>query len=212
MGVGGPFSFPGEERRMTTIGLEDHGRLMTLEDFLSAEVVEGYRYELVRGVLFAEEIPDESHCQVVSNLYQILIIHGHHQPGVILRCGGGAEFLLCPPEGASALRPDVGVVLRKTPKDSAGRRNPALVVEVVSNRSIDRDHRIKRGDYLAFGLLEYWIIDFLERKMTLLTRDGDVWVERPCVEGRPIPSLVLPGLAASLADLWVDLDEYGPED
>ena len=48
--------------------------------------------------------------------------------------------------------------------------------------------------------------------MTLLTRHGDAWVERPCLDDQPIPSLVLPGLTATVADLWADLDEYEAEE
>ena len=33
------------------IGPADHGRAMTLEEFLDADVEEGYRYELAQGVL-----------------------------------------------------------------------------------------------------------------------------------------------------------------
>jgi Uma2 family endonuclease len=197
---------------MAAIGLEDHGRSMTLEEFLAAEVVEGYRYELVRGVLFAEDVPEDRHGQVVCNLLCLAVQYGQVHPNAILRAGGGAEFLLCLPKAGSALRPDFGLVLRSSPKDLRGNRRPVLVGEVASKSSIDRDLRIKPEDYLAFGLLEYWIIDLLIWKMTLLVRNGDIWVERPCFEGRPIPSLVLRGLTATPADLWTDLDVYDPED
>ena len=197
---------------MVTIGLEDHGRLMTLDEFLSADAIEGYRYELVQGVLLAEEVAEEKHGQVVSNIYGMASRHSQIHPDVILRFGGGANFLLCLPKAGSALRPDFGLVLRSSPKNSRGDRRPVLAGEVVSRSSFDRDHRIKREEYLAFGVLEYWIVDFLARKMTLLVRDGDTWAERPCVEGQPIPSLVLPGLAATMADLWTYLDEYESEE
>jgi Uma2 family endonuclease len=196
---------------MATIGIEDHGRMMSLDEFISVESVEGYRYELVRGVLFAEDVEEDIHGQVVCNLYQLVIQHDQLQPDLILRAGEGANFLLCLPETESALRPDLGVVLRSAPRDSAGHRNPALVAEVVSDNSVDRDYLIKREEYLAFGILEYWIVDLPMRKMTVLVRDGDVWVERPCVEGQPIPSVVLLGLTATVSDLWIDLEAYEPE-
>ena len=196
----------------TRIGPADHGRPMTMEEFLEAEEEPGYRYELARGVLEATIVPGDPHGQVVSNLYTIVVLYGQTHPGVILRYGGGGEFRLWLPRMVSGRNPDLGVVLRATPKDHKGHRPPALVAEVVSKGSVDRDHRAKREEYLAFGLLEYWIIDFLDRKMTLLTRAGDSWVERPCTEGQPIPSLVLPGLVATITDLWIDLDEYSAED
>lgn len=58
------------------------------------------------------------------------------------------------------------------------------------------------------ALQPYWIIDLDERKLTLLVRDGTTWVEQVLKGDQPIPSLVLPGLVATVADLWVDLEEY----
>lgn len=43
-----------------------------------------------------------------------------------------------------------------------------LVVEVVSRDSIQRDYRFKRAEYAAFGIPEYWIIDPIAQKVTLL--------------------------------------------
>jgi Uma2 family endonuclease len=192
----------------TRIGPLDHGRKMTMEEFLEAEEEEGYRYELARGVLEVTNVPNDPHGQVVFNLNRIIVRYDDAHPGYILRSGGGNEFRLLLPGMVSGRNPGLSVALRRSPRNYRGRRDPVLVDEVVSRGSIDRDYRVKREEYLAFGLLEYWIIDFLERKLTLLVRDGDTWVERPYFEGQPIPSLVLPGLAATVADLWADLDEY----
>jgi Uma2 family endonuclease len=48
---------------------------------------------------------------------------------------------------------------------------PALVVEVVSPGKInqDRNYRYKRSEYAARGILEYWIVDPQEKKVTILT-------------------------------------------
>jgi len=194
------------------IGPADHGRTMTIEEFLEAEEEPGYLYELARGVLEVTYVPGEPHSQVVCNLYQIVTRYRQTHPGVILRFGGGSEFRLWLPGMVSGRNPDLGVVLRNSPINVEGRRSPALVAEVVSKSLSERDHRAKREEYLAYGLLEYWIIDYLDRKMTLLVRDGDAWVDRPCLDGQRIPSLVLPGLEATMADLWMDLDAYEPEE
>ncbi len=45
------------------IGPADHGRTMTLEEFLDAEAEEGYRYELARGVLEVTQVPNDLHRQ-----------------------------------------------------------------------------------------------------------------------------------------------------
>jgi Uma2 family endonuclease len=107
----------------------------------------------------------------------------------------------------SGRNPDLGVVLRGTPKDWRGRRQPSLAAEVVSRGSIERDYVTKREEYLAFGLDEYWIVDPLERKVTVLTRQGDIWAEAVFRGEQTIVSLVLPGFATTVAELWVDVED-----
>jgi Uma2 family endonuclease len=191
----------------TRIGPADHGRKMTLKEFRAAEVVEGYRYELIRGLLHAEDIPDEDHCQVVCNLYRILSLLRQSRPDLILRFGGASEFRLWLAAAVSGLCPDLGVVLRGTPRDGRGRRNPSFVAEVVTAETRGRDCQTKRQDYLAYGILEYWMIDLTTRQVNLLVRDGDVWLERSGKQAGALESIVLPGLPATVSDLWIDLDD-----
>jgi Uma2 family endonuclease len=49
---------------------------------------------------------------------------------------------------------------------------PLLVVEVVSPGQEKRDYRYKRSEYAARGIAEYWIIDPMQAKVTVLE-----WVE-----------------------------------
>jgi Uma2 family endonuclease len=192
----------------TRIGPLDHGRAMTIEEFLEAEEELGYRYELARGVLEVSEVPDDPHGQIISNLFDVVSAYRRLRPEVILRYGGSNEFRIWMPGMVSGRNPDLGIVLKGAARDYRGRRIPALVAEVVSEGSIERDYHAKREEYLAYGLLEYWVIDLIQRKINVLVRHGDIWVEQPIVEGQPIPSLVLPGLTATVADLWLDLEEY----
>ncbi len=194
------------------IGPADHGRRMTLEEFLEADVVEGYRYELGRGVLEVNEVADDPHFQVVSNLYDAAARYRREHPGVILRYGGGNELQFLIPGLASGRNPDLGVVLCGAPKDWRGRRKPALAAEVVSRGSVERDYVTKREEYLAYGLDEYWIVDPLERKVTVLTRRGDVWSEAVYRGDQAIVSLVLPRFATTVAELWVGVEDDGEND
>ena len=195
----------------TRIGPADHGRTMTLEEFLETEDEPGYRSELARGMLEVTQVPNDPHGQVVCNLSRIVAGYDATHPGVILRYGGGGEFQLLLEEMGSVRNPDLSIVPKGAPKDDRGRRIPVLVAEVVSANSVDRDHSAKREEYLAYGLLEYWIIDPQLRKLTLLVRHGDRWVEHPCPADQSIPSLVLPGLNATVHEFWTDLEEYESE-
>ena len=50
----------------------DHGRVLTLDEFLEADEEPGYRYELARGVLEVTIVPNDPHGEVVCNLYRAI--------------------------------------------------------------------------------------------------------------------------------------------
>jgi Uma2 family endonuclease len=83
---------------------------------------------------------------------------------------------------------------------------------VVARGSVERDYRTKREEYLAYGLLEYWIVDPIERKVTVLTRRGDTWAEAVFRDDQVIVSLVLPGFATTVVELWVDVEDVAGDD
>jgi len=62
------------------IGPTDHGRAMTLEEFLDADVEEGYRYELARGVLEVNQVPNDPHRDVVCNVYRGVARYDERHP------------------------------------------------------------------------------------------------------------------------------------
>jgi Uma2 family endonuclease len=51
-----------------------------------------------------------------------------------------------------------------------------LVVEVVSPDDVERDTVIKRADYAAAGIPEYWIVNPAEETITVLQLAGDAYV------------------------------------
>ena len=195
------------------IGPADHGRSMSLEEFLEAEEEEGYRYELARGVLEVTLVPDDPHGLVVWNLLAAIAVYSRAHPRIIYRAGGGSEFRLWLPAMISGRNPDVAVALCGTPKDWRGRRRPSLAFEVVSEgrEGHERDYVTKRAEYLAYGLLEYWIVDLQTKTVTVLIRDGDIWVEQVYRDDQQAVSLALPGLAIRLPDLWPDVEDDQPD-
>jgi Uma2 family endonuclease len=196
------------------LGPADHGRSMSLTDFMDAETEEGYRYELARGVIEVTEVPNDPHGEIVWKLISTLALYQQAHPGIIHRAGGAGEYRLWLPAMISGRNPDVAVTLVNTPKDRRGRRPPTLVMEVVSEGSEarTRDHITKREEYLAFGIREYWIIDPEARSVFVLVRDGDTWVEQAYKDDQQASSAILPGLAVKVSDLWVDVADKEDED
>jgi Uma2 family endonuclease len=71
---------------------------------------------------------------------------------------------------------------------------PRLVVEVVSpgKTNIDRDYRYKRSQYQARGITEYWIVDPITQRVTVLALveglyekavfEGDAVIDSPLLK------------------------------
>lgn len=186
------------------LGPNDHGRALTLHEFLDAEEEPGYLYELAHGVVEVTEVPGEPHGLICWFLMRAVSLFDLEHPGQIVRAGGGDTTRLLIPDLGSGRNPDLAVVVQGAARDERGRRRPSLVVEVVSpgQDGPDRDYLTKREEYLAYGLLEYWIVDSFARRVTVLLRDGDVWVERVFENEATAEGLVLPGFAVRLPELW----------
>lgn len=74
---------------------------------------------------------------------------------------------------------------------------PRLVVEVVSpgKKNIDRDYRYKRSQYEARGIAEYWIVDPIAQRVTVLTRIEGLYEAAPFEGDAAITSTLLAELA-----------------
>ena len=84
-----------------------------------------------------------------------------------------------------------------------------LVAEVVSPDDPDRDLVEKRADYAEAGIPEYWIVDPRDETITVLTLDGEVYVEVGAyARGGTAASRLLDGFTAEVAALF-DAPESG---
>lgn len=76
-----------------------------------------------------------------------------------------------------------------------------LVMEVVSGSADDRkrDLETKRQEYARAGIAEYWIVDPDEERITVLTLDGQAYLEHGVFgPGSQATSVLLPGFAVSV--------------
>jgi Uma2 family endonuclease len=72
--------------------------------------------------------------------------------------------------------------------------SPLLVVEVVSPDSIKRDYRFKRSEYAALEIPEYWIVDPLALKVSVLCWEDGLYEEAVFVGEEAIASKTFPEL------------------
>lgn len=79
---------------------------------------------------------------------------------------------------------------------------PNLIIEVVSDDSVDRDWRVKYLEYQAAGVNEYWVVDPLYRRLEAYSLDADkAYCSIAAVDGR-IVSRVVPGFYLRPEWLW----------
>lgn len=145
---------------------------LTLEEYLEFDDGTDTQYELIEGIPTA--MPPESNLndRIASFLYayflQLGIPYDHLSMKVQVAVSGKL---------ANAQQPDLTVLSEEAAMSLDGARQqfithdmppPALVVEVVSPRQERRDYRHKRTEYAGRHILEYWIVDPIASKVTIL--------------------------------------------
>ncbi|MGO9920060.1 MAG: Uma2 family endonuclease [Isosphaeraceae bacterium] len=150
------------------LGRHSNGMLMTPEEFDAAtDFDELYSYELIHGVLIVSPPPGESERDPNGELeYLLRAYQSGHQAGSALDKTLSEQYVHLADSRRRADRVIwAGLGRIPDPKTDI----PAIVVEFVSNRHRDRvrDYEEKRREYLAIGVLEYWVIDRFRRIMTV---------------------------------------------
>jgi len=80
-----------------------------------------------------------------------------------------------------------------------------LVMEVVSHHPVGRrrDIEAKRLDYAEAGIPEYWIVDPVEMRVTVLALEAGAYEKHGClVAGQTASSRLLPGFTVDVARLF----------
>jgi Uma2 family endonuclease len=188
----------------TIVGPSDHGRRMTLDEFDTAEGVEGRLYELSRGEVVVTDVPNRRHCDAVDALRQQIAVYRAAHPGVIQRLLAGNECKILVDPTQSERHPDLAVYKTPPPGDDSSIWSvwvPELVVEVVSADSAERDYVEKAEDYLRFGVLEYWIVDAGRGTITALRRSKGRWQKRELRSADRYTTHLLPGFELDAATL-----------
>src|SRR6266511_763439 len=163
---GGSVMASGVIKEKQLFGLEAAGTLMTAREFDQAEFVEGYRYELIHGVLVVSPLPLRSERAPNDELAYWLRRYGDtHAEGAALDVTLHDQTVRTNKSHRCADRV-IWAGLGRLPR----RRDlPTIVVEFVSAGKKDRtrDYEEKRDEYMEIGVQEYWILDRFRRTLTV---------------------------------------------
>ncbi len=162
------------------IGPKDHGRPMTLEEFMTSASIEGYHYELIDGKLYVSPLPELPHARVEELISSLLMRYSWENPDVINYVSPKTRVFVPEHRVTTCPEPDVAAYCN-FPLDRPFRElrwqdvSPILVVEVLSEDDPDKDLVRNVDLYLRVpSIREYWILDTLregpDRPYLLLNR------------------------------------------
>jgi Uma2 family endonuclease len=172
---------------------------ITFEEYLTYDDGNGSHYELVDGKLELMNPPTIQHFLIVNFLDNTLTAE-------IKRLGCS---WLCFREtgvrtGVNKSRlTDLCVVTLEQARElinvsAVFQSPPLLIVEVVSPESVKRDYRHKRSEYAAFEVPEYWIVDPLQTKISVLLLEEGFYEETVFTANQQILSRTFPELAIAV--------------
>jgi Uma2 family endonuclease len=175
-------------------------QMMSLEDYFNYDDDTDTRYELEDGELLIMPPESDQNLRIAS----FLLVYFAQQGIPFYRLRIGTEIVVSGTRTTVRL-PDLMVLTEELAiaLESASRSTvtmdmppPQLVVEVVSpgKKNADRDYRYKRSQYQARGIAEYWIIDPIQQRITVLSLVEGLYEEAVFEGDAAIASSLLPPL------------------
>lgn len=199
-------------KKQRVFGPASAGTLMTPREFDRAKFMEGYRYELVHGVLIVSPSPLENERDPNGELeYLLRLYRDTHAEGKALDATLAEQTVWTKANRRRAER-IIWAGLGHLPRR---RETPTIVVEFVSAGKRDRmrDYEEKRDEYMEMGVKEYWIFDRFQRTLTVYAARGGKVKKEVLREKQTYTTELLPGFELPLprlfvyADLWPEPDE-----
>ncbi|WP_310487223.1 Uma2 family endonuclease [Chamaesiphon sp. VAR_69_metabat_338] len=147
-------------------------KLMSLEEYLNYDDGTDILYELVNGELIPMSPESYQNQQVSISLIAYFLRLGLPPRLLVnqmaIAVTGGRATARIP--DLTVLSEDLALELQENNRSIilADMPPPTLVVEVVSPNQDKRDYRYKRSEYAARQIPEYWIVDPILDKVTIL--------------------------------------------
>ncbi len=181
------------------------GLRMTADDYL-ALADDGFRYELIDGVVVMTPSPTPEHQDIRGEIeWQMRGFVRQHAIGRVL---SEVDVRL---NDELVYRPDMIFISRarmaRMPKKITA--IPELMVEVLSESSTALDQHTKLADYQRFGVEEYWLVDVVNHSIRFLRLVRGTYIEVKATQGR-FASEAVPGFVldvAAVLGLCTDSDD-----
>jgi Uma2 family endonuclease len=188
-------------------GPDSAGVRLTLAEFDRARFVDGWRYELIQGVLVVTPIPLEQERDPNGELEYLLRRYREDHPQGASLNKTLYEHTVRTHKNRRRADRAIWAGLGRLPRRH---ESPTVIAEFVSagKRDRKRDYEDKRDEYMAFDVKEYWIIDRFERTMTVFRKVGSKVKKTVLREHQVYTTELLPGFELPLARLGAAADDW----
>ena len=159
--------------RRLRLGPRSAGMLLTTAEFDRARFREGWRYELINGVLVVSPTPARKERDPNEELgYLLRDLPGRSPSGLVVGFDTARKRRSNASKTAEERTEPSGLgsdVIRKRAK------HRRIIAEFVSWGKVnqDRDYVAKRAEYREIGVREYWVIDRFRRTLTVFSFGGE---------------------------------------
>ncbi len=194
-------------KKRFVIGRRHNGIVMTPEEFDAiTEYDELYTYELVNGVLIVNAFPSRYERDPNEELGHWLRTYQEQHPGILDKTV--FEEYINTKNGRRRADRVIWAGLGRGPDPETD--IPTIAIEFVSRRRRDwlRDYEHKRDEYLALGIVEYWVINRFKRTLTVFRRGASAIEETTITEKETYKTPLLPGFVLPLGRLLEVSDDW----
>jgi Uma2 family endonuclease len=157
-------------------------------------------YEIIDGELIVSRKPHLRHAAIIGKLCAQVYPAVRATGGVLLVEPG----IVWSDEAEDNVAPDIAIVLPDRLHLATGRAlsgTPNIVMEVVSEGSVEIDYVKKRALYARTGAQEYWIIDWLRQLVEVWTFTEPAARVVTYTIGQTITTALIPGISVPVEEL-----------
>ncbi|NJM28172.1 MAG: Uma2 family endonuclease [Pseudanabaena sp. RU_4_16] len=178
---------------------------MTLEEFLNYDDGTDAWYELENGELIYMPAESEINRRIATFLLAFFLQLGIPSYRLTMKTEvavSGARVSVRIPD-LMVLSEELAIAMQGASRSIVfmDMPPPSLVVEVVSPNQEKRDYRYKKTEYAARGIAEYWIVDPIQQRVTVLEWVEGLYEERVFAGDEQIISPLLGSLALATAQI-----------
>jgi len=193
--------------RRLRLGSHSAGLLLTPAEFDRARFQEGWRYELINGVLVVSPTPSRMERRPNEELGRWLWDYQEEHPQGSSMDATLQEETIETKQNRRRADRAIWAGLGRDPEEG---ETPTIIVEFVSSGKVnqERDYVAKRAEYREIGVREYWVVDRFRRTLTVFSFSGESDQERVVQENQSYETPLLPGFVLPLARLLTLADRW----